>query len=741
MSYKQELWELVPNVVNPSILKKNNRLKKWEYGYNKEYDFVVISKSGKIGEVIKVQNLQIALPEINDPYRRSEKKEDQYWEQFEYSKELKRIKNRFDWEKYPIDFREKWWDYIDNEFKRRDEGFWFYNNGLPTYITGTHYMYLQWSKIDVGAPDYRESNRLFFIFWEACKADSRSYGMCYLKNRRSGFSFMCSSELVNQATISSDSRYGILSKTGADAKKMFTDKVVPISVNYPFFFKPIQDGMDRPKTELAYRVPASKLTRRKLEINEEIRELEGLDTTIDWKNTGDNSYDGEKLKLLGHDESGKWERPDNIKNNWKVTKTCLRLGRKIVGKCMMGSTSNALAKGGQNFKDIYYGSDVTKRNKNGQTKEGLYSLFIPMEWNYEGFIDKYGHPVFDTPSKPVKGIDNQLIDIGVVEHWQNEVDGLKNDPDSLNEYYRQFPRTEQHAFRDEAIDSLFNLQKIYEQIDYNEYADNGLKLTQGNFQWENAWRDSKVIFVPNSKGRFFISWVPPKTIQNNVIVRNGIKYPGNDHIGAFGCDSYDISGTVDGRGSKGALHGLTKFSMEDAPPNHFFLEYIARPQTAELFFEDVLMAIHFYGMPILVENNKPRLLYHLKRRGYRGFSMNRPDKTLNKLSVTEREVGGIPNSSEDVKQAHAAAIETYIDQYVGYKNDTHGDMYFQRTLEDWATFNINNRTKHDASISSGLALMACNKHRYRPVPRRISKPINLGIKTYDNTGEISKINK
>ena len=100
---------------------------------------------------------------------------------------------------------------------------------------------------------------------------------------------MASSELVNSATISSDARFGILSKTGADAKKMFTDKVVPISVNYPFFFKPIQDGMDRPKTELAYRVPASKLTRRKLETNEQLRELQGLDTTIDWKNTGDNS--------------------------------------------------------------------------------------------------------------------------------------------------------------------------------------------------------------------------------------------------------------------------------------------------------------------------------------------------------------------------------------------------------------------------------------------------------------------
>jgi hypothetical protein len=179
----------------------------------------------------------------------------------------------FDWEEYPVDFKEKWYDYIDNEFNKREKGFWFYNKGLATYITGTHFMYLQWSKIDVGQPDFRESNRLFFIFWEACKADPRSYGMCYLKNRRSGFSFMSSAEAVNNATITSDARFGILSKSGPDAKKMFTDKVVPISVNYPFFFKPIQDGMDRPKTELAYRVPATKYTRRKLENNESLREL------------------------------------------------------------------------------------------------------------------------------------------------------------------------------------------------------------------------------------------------------------------------------------------------------------------------------------------------------------------------------------------------------------------------------------------------------------------------------------
>ena len=737
--YKQTLFKELPDYIKPNIIKQQNKYKKWEYGYNKEHDVVIISKTGKIGEIYEIQNLKIALPLIEDAYMLSDIEKDQRWKAFEYPKELSLIKSVADWNNKPEYFKEKWYDYIDNEFKRREEGFAFYNKGKQTYITGTHYTYLQWSKIDVGQPDFRESNRLFFIFWEACKADSRCYGMCYLKNRRSGFSFMSSAELVNQATMSSDARFGILSKSGSDAKKMFTDKVVPISINYPFFFKPIQDGMDRPKTELAYRVPASKLTRRKLDSNDRMEELEGLDTTIDWKNTGDNSYDGEKLRMLAHDESGKWEKPDNILNNWRVTKTCLRLGSRIVGTCMMGSTSNALDKGGDNFKKLYYDSDATKRNRNGQTSSGLYSLFIPMEWNYEGFIDSYGAPVFETPTEEARTPDGFIIESGVIENWQNEVDGLKDNQDALNEYYRQFPRTEQHAFRDEAKQSLFNLTKIYEQIDYNDDLRNTNVLTKGRFMWKDGIKDSTVIFIPDKDGNFIVSWVPPLQMQNRIAFKNGMKYPGNEHCGAFGCDSYDISGTTDGKGSKGALHGLTKFSMEDVPPNHFFLEYIARPQTAETFFEDVLMALVFYGMPVLAENNKPRLLYYLKRRGYRGYSINRPDKIWNKLSITEKEIGGIPNNSEDIKQAHAAAIESYVASYVGLKEDGYGDMYFNRTLNDWGRFNINNRTAHDASISSGLAIMACNKNLYTPVAQVTREPISLGFKKYDNRSSISKI--
>ena len=734
--YEQSLYKIIEPVKKTTI-SRLNKGKKWKYGYDKEHDIIILSKTGQIGEIYEIQNLRIALPKV--PVQVFKHKLDK-WVKAEYPKELKNIKNIFDWRNYPDEQKEQWFDYIDEEFKRRDEGFWFINKGKPVYIVGTHYMYLQWSKIDVGAPDFREANRLFYIFWEACKADKRCYGMCYLKNRRSGFSFMSSAETVNLATLATDSRYGILSKTGADSKKMFTDKVVPISINYPFFFKPIQDGMDRPKTELAYRVPASKFTRKKITANEKLEDIQGLDTTIDWKNTGDNSYDGEKLNLLVHDESGKWERPDNILNNWRVTKTCLRLGSRIVGKCMMGSTSNALDKGGDNFKKLYNASDVTKRNRNGQTRSGLYSLFIPMEWNYEGFIDEFGYPVFDNPNHDVFGPDAELIDVGIIEHWQNEADGLKGDHDALNEFYRQFPKTTEHAFRDEAKGSIFNLVKIYEQIDYNEEMSRTLGITTGNFQWVGGIKDSQIIFYPDQNGRFKISLTPPQHLQNNIIIKNGVRYPGNEHMGAFGCDSYDISGTVDGEGSKGALHGLTKFSMEDAPANSFFLEYLSRPPTAEMFFEDMLMAIVFYGMPILAENNKPRLLYYLRRRGYRGFSMNRPDKVWNKLSVAEKEVGGIPNSSEDIKQAHAAAIEMYIQDHVGIKRDgLIGNMYFNKTLNDWARFDITKRTKYDATISSGLAVMACNRHLYAP-NAKIEKPkVNISIAKYENKGNMSKL--
>jgi hypothetical protein len=732
------LHKVLSNIVPEKILAKKNEKKQWEYGWDPEYDMVVISRDGTIGDIYEIANLRVALPKIPNKINQKVNK----WQYTELPKELSRIKTIFDWNRRDNTFKNQWVDFIEEEFDRRELGYWFINNGVTTYMTGSHYMYLQWTKTDVGKPDFRESNRIFYLFWEACKADTRCFGMCYLKNRRSGFSFMASSESVNIATLAKDARIGMVSKTGPDAKKMFTDKVVPIANNYPFFFQPVRDGMSAPKTELAFRVPASKITRKNMD-QEQGEDVDGLDTSIDWRNTADNSYDGEKLKFLIEDEAAKLEKPMNIENGWRIRKTCLRLGARIIGKCMMGSTSNALDKGGENYKRLFADSDVTKRNKNGQTLSGLYSLFIPMEYNFEGYIDEFGHAVLETPEKPIRSAEGTWIIQGVIEYWNNEVASLKSNPDALNEFYRQFPRTESHAFRDETKSSIYNLTKIYQQVDYNDGMLQDRVLTRGSFHWKDGEKDSEVIWTPDRNGRFLVSWIPEIAMRNNFISKNGTMYPLNEHVGAFGCDPYDISGATFG-GSNGSLHGLTKFNMSNAPSNAFFLEYIARPQTAEIFFEEVLMACVFYGMPILAENNKARLLYHFKNRGYRGFSMNRPDKHKAKLSFTEIEIGGIPSSSEDMKQAHAAGIGTYIEKYVGYdlegiyrNPDEIGNMPFERTLMDWSKFNVNDRTKFDASISSGLAIMANQKHIY--LPEKKESKISIKFARYDNSGSASRL--
>lgn len=312
---QDSLYRIVEDYIPKSALLAKNKAKSWAYGYDPKYDLIVISKTGEVGEIYFIQGLYIGLPIApKECPKRHKNPKEQYWERTELPKPLEKIQTIFHWNDMSTEFKNTWVDYIEKEFDYRESGHWFMNNGKPTYLTGSHYMYLQWSSIDVGYPDFREANRIFFIFWEACVADNRSFGMTYLKIRRSGFSFMASAEGVNEGTLAKNARIGILSKTGPDAKKMFTDKVVPIYNRLPFFFKPIQDGMDKPKTELAFRVPASKITKKNM-YNVSDEDIDGLDTSIDWKNTDDNSYDGEKLRRLLHDESGKWLKPNNILNN------------------------------------------------------------------------------------------------------------------------------------------------------------------------------------------------------------------------------------------------------------------------------------------------------------------------------------------------------------------------------------------------------------------------------------------
>jgi len=663
------------------------------------------------GEVTEIGGIDIQLPKIPPKkeilgYER--KPAVQMWRRLPVPEELQRIRSMDEWYEMPSEFKKKFSPYIEKEFERRRNGLWFYNNGKPVYITGRHYMMLQWSKMDIGYASFLDFQRKLFVHFAACEADSRCIGQMYTKCRRSGYTNMSAAILVDEATQVKDKLLGIQSKTGKDAQEnIFMKKVVPMFRSYPFFFKPIQDGTTNPRMELAFREPSKRITKS----NKTSNKGEALNTIINWKNTTNNAYDGEKLHMMYLDESGKWERPTDIREAWRIERTCLIVGRKIIGKCLMGSTVNPMDKGGKQYKELWRDSDPEDRNANGRTKTGLYRLFIPAYEALEGFFDEYGNPVIENPEKPVKTIDEDYVDIGAKTYLKNERDALKHDARELNEFIRQFPFTIDESMRDSIEGSTFNIGKIYEQIEHNDelYPN---PVVQGNFSWKDGISDSEVVFNPNPKGRWMVSWMPKPEDRNKQTEKYGSKYPANEHIGVGGVDSYDLDSTTDNRGSKGACHLYNKFNMA-APANMFVAEYASRPPLAKIFYEDVLMASVFYGYPLLIENNKYGIVRHFESRGYQEYVMRRPDHLKSPNASSNTKTRGIPSNSVDVIQAHAHAIEAYVEEHVGINTQTGemGKMYFQRTLDDWIGYKIDNRTKYDLTISSGLALLGAQKTR------------------------------
>jgi hypothetical protein len=670
-------------------------------------EVVNICPNGSDGPIIEIESILIQLPAMpKDILYASSPIVNQRWVREDMPRELQQIQSMDDWYEAPREFQQKWSPYIEEEFRRRREGLWFMNNGVPTYITGHHYMFLQWSKIDIGYPGYLDFQRKLFTHFAACEADPRSLGQIYTKCRRSGYTNMSAATLVDEGSQVTEKLLGIMSKTGTDAQEaVFGSKIVPIFRSYPFFLKPILDGTTNPRMELAFREPSKRITKK----NKTSYRGEALDTIINWKNTTNNAYDGSKTHMLFLDEAGKWLNPNDIREVWRIHRTCLLVGRKVIGKAMVGSTVNPLDKGGREFRDLYYDSDPNDRNENGRTKSGLYKIFIPAYEALEGFFDQYGMPIVDDPAEPVMTEDGTFTTIGARTFLKNERKGQQNNSYELNEIIRQFPFTEDEAFRDSTKTSLFNIQKIYEQIQHNEelYPN---PVIIGNFQWKDGKPDTEVVFAPDPNGRWRVAWLAPLDIRNKRKTENNKLVAPNSAFGVMGVDSYDLDTTVDYRASKGACHVYNKFSMEH-PANMFVAEYASRPPLAKIFYEDVLMAAVFYGYPVLIENNKYGIARYFESRGYDEYLMARPDHLATTAMKTSVKTKGIPSNSQDVIQAHAQAIEAYIHDHVGINNETgvFGKMYFNRTLEDWINFKIDDRTKFDLTISSGLALLAAQK--------------------------------
>jgi hypothetical protein len=725
---------------------QKNKTKSWKYGYNAEIDTVIISKNGTLGQVFVLNGLNIGLPE------KPEHKEIINWD--------KTAKNQI-WQREEMPSKltqatqSKHEDYINREYDRREQGVWIYINGKAVYLSRTYYFFIQWIREGNKYPNFRIIQNELMLYWEACKADERSFGICFVKPRRFGWSVLGYTELLESGTVEENKILGIISKKGTDAKKIFA-RMVRSFKRLPFFFMPELDGTTTPKSELVFAEQS-----RKRKIGEEVIAGQGLDTSISWHNTEINAMDGDEIFRSLLDEVGKFPKDVPFAEYWSIVQTSHTIGSEIVGKTMAGSTVNAMKKGGAEFKSVYEDSDPRERMESGETKSGLYKLMIPAKYCLAGFFDIYGFSVVDNPKEPYVNDLGKIKHEGSAQYLKNKLDALKGKPDKWNERLRQFPDTERDAFREEAGDCEFNLKKLIEQIDYNDYELNdkfdGEKnyygndiVERGNLMYKNGIQDSEVIWVPDyENGRWF--WRkdchPPEEYKNKKemkMVNGHLSWtPMASHIGCIGADPYNRDKGADGRGSKGAITGSTKTNTSTMLNETIFCEYIDRARTVTQYFEDVIMTCVYTSMPLLGELSNEAFLTHVRDRGYRNFSMNNPFKKWSELSPTEKKLGGANPADNKIADAQMYVVEAHIENYVGIAEDesnralgTNGDMVFTRTLIQWRDVDLKARTKYDAFISSSLSLLGNQGRSVKETPKPI--PFKNPFAIYNNDGAISK---
>ena len=636
-------------------------------------------------------------------------------------------------------------DFAQEEDRKCSEGVWVFINGVETYLTGDHYFYLNWFMIDSGYPDYRDRDRRWFYHWELCDKDENCLGQAYGKLRRDGYSYRVDSLILNRARKTFNSKYGIISKTGEDAKEMF-NKLIHGFIELPDFFKPQVQSAEDVKKELVFKTPQKRVTFKTRKTAKEL----SLNTSIDWRNTKENAYDGMKLKLVAVDESGKFPKDVSIEKWFSIGKTCLVLGGTIIGKMLFGSTVNETDKGGEGFFSIWGNSLHSEKTENNRTISGLWRYFVPSADGMEGFIDEYGMSVIKTPETPVKGIDGKLIKKGAEQWIMDELQALKDKGNNIAyyEFKRQFPLTEDDMFINPANEKVvFDVEKIQQQLDYNKIHIVKDEIISGYLQWEQGDRETfKVMFVhtPHDShlAKFRYAFLPITEERNKYnIGRTRKKEPANAHIGLSTLDPYAAVNTIDTRGSKAASHLFYKHNFMGAKNKSYCFvgEYWNRLSDPLLVYEDMIMQCVFWGFPLLGERNIKTCNDYFRNRDMDGYLLKPPAMTEfeYKDKIGKKEDDGYANTAGKSQQQLVEYLASYISNHIGYNNKTGeiGYMPFDNTLKDWLKFDVSKWTPYDLTVSSMLAVVGANA--FSKIKKKEYTPIQLW-ETFNNSGNMSE---
>lgn len=509
-----------------------------------------------------------------------------------------------------------------------------------------------------------------------------------------------------------DVKSAIQSKTSGDAKTVFL-KMVRSWQRLPEYYKPVDVGDSFPQTVLRFDEPAKRTTKTQNKDYSNVRRSE-----IYHINSKEEALDGEDLIFVLHDEVGKTNPKDaNVAERVAIVRECVSDGSSVTGKILCTTTVEEMEKkGGKECKLIWDNSDFHDKNAIGQTNTGLYRYFKPADYGLRGkdekgkpFIDEYGYSDVERTRK-------------YLQKRRAKLTGA-----ALSAECRKYPLTVQEAFYLDSKSDVFPAFNIHEQLQYNTTLQPGM-VRIGNFIWVGDGK-LQAEFVDDPNGRWAVSWMPPKERRNlHTPTRIG-PMPLNED-GAFGIDPFDHKTTVDNRKSNAASYGFRKFNPMDQASSHGFVcQYIARPDTPEMFYDDMAKQCVFYGWKALIENQKPGLINWMRTNKFYHYVMKTKQSDYTK-SNSRTHVDGISMSGDMVREAMINKLVDYIYHNVGRvsikqqhrfgigepKENMPGFCYFNDLLEDWLNFDVLKWTDYDPTVASGITLLAV-----KPVKRKIVK--------------------
>ena len=567
-------------------------------------------------------------------------------------------------------YNEEQIEFIKREFSRCREGYWFMNNGFPTFITGDHYFYLNYWTLESGIfPDYRDADRKWFLFYEEISKDKNILGVIRVKKRREGATSQASCILTKEASNTENTRCGIISKTGGDASDLFANMVVYGFRAMPMFLQPRTDGTEDPKKRLIL----VKQSKRKKTNKGLFNKREGLNSFIEWRNTALNSFDSGRWSRLLIDEASKFPTEVPITEYWNIVKKTLTEGANKVGFALMVSTVNPPNNGGQEFKNLW---DESNQFRNGRiTPSKLVRYFAPASEGLAGFIDEYGM------SKKEEAKEF------ILANYRN------NDQDT-----RDYPLSEEEAFKFNQADCHFNLDNIL--LQEMNLKEKPVTLRRGRFYIDG---EDKVQFADDSAGYWLIYKFPHKA--NNFEFRGNVMYPRNTGEYGFGIDPFRHSMTS-GEGSQGSawIGEKVDSTKEDsgAPVAHFF----GRPKMKKLFWKEMLMASMYYGVPATIESDAGDDYYEYFKSD-NDFKRNclpmlgkKPDAVVDPQRKTKVNV-----MQRGVSSADAFALSKQLEYCINYVEHYSHLINYPDLLDELKRYDHSNRTKFDRTVSFMIMLL------------------------------------